>query len=351
MFFKLYCFVFAELVSMTFAVWQSKSGPVLQLTQFMYGFGGILSPLVAQPFMIKVIRDCQIQNDTSDISKHNDSLTAFGSKTMNKSGIHSMNLTNVCRDITLNQETKETQVQFAYLIGAIFVLSAALPFLIFFVMDNKSENCKSENSQVENNKTVRSKVHMFVIGLICVVSFLGIAVVDAFPSYLASFGLLQLGWTQGFGSSMTALYFAMLAVGSLLGALILKCINVRSFVVLTYILSIVSIILFYFGVHWEIMSLHTVSVVAYGVASSAIYPTIFTWTQTAVTPVSGVIASAFLFSSSVGCMANPILLGYLIESVDPMWFLYLSILEVVCCFVIFIVAILIIQKSQNKHQN
>ena len=136
---------------------------------------------------------------------------------------------------------------------------------------------------------------------------------------------------------MTALYFASYAVGSFMGVFILKFISSRSYVYLTYITSIGSVILFYVGIHWAISPLQTIPIAAIGIATSAIMPTVFTWTQEAITPVSGIISSAFYFSGSVASLLNPILFAYLIESITPMWFIYATIVEILLCFALCII--------------
>ena len=329
---------------MLFSVWKSEAGPLFQMTHFIMGIGGILSPLVAKPFMIRITLETQGQNITDGIS--NDSISAIewhSNYSGEETNIEMMNAsTNLTFDGAVHS-VKNTKVQFAYLITAVVALSAALPFLLFFITGDGSEQDKDKSCN-ETTKRVSSKIQVLVVTLLCIVSAIGTALVDVFPSYLATFGLHQLDWSQGMGSSMTSLYFAMYAVGNLLGVFILKCITSKSFVFLTYITSIGSIALLYVGVRWTIAALQTIPVAAIGLTTSAILPNIFTWTQEAVTPITGIIASAFLFAGSVGAMANPILLGYLMESVTPMWFLYLSISEAVLCFSIFIVAVLIINK-------
>ena len=333
---------------MLFSVWQSEAGAYFQLTHFVFGIGGILSPLVAKPFMIRTIPSTLGQNITDGLANGSvSSVTMVTGWHVNFSEIKPGNwsmIPNTTRNIFDEPANlKETEVHVAYLITAVVAMSGALPFLLFFITGGRRELEKDETCS-KNTKRVSNKIQVLVVTLLCIVSAVATALVDIFPSYLATFGLYQLHWSSGMGSSMTSLYFAMYAVGNFLGVFILKCISSKSFVILSYITSIGSIVIFYVGVRFAITPLQTIPIAATGLATSAILPTIFTWTQEAVTPISGMIASAFLFSGSVGAMLNPILLAYLMESVTPMSFLYLSILEAVFCFAIFIVAVLFISK-------
>ena len=343
----LFCY-FSELTAMLFSVWKSEAGPYFQLTHFFFAIGGILSPLVAKSFLIQITPQTLSQNTTGGLSGliSNDSAFTMDRRSNCSAEETVGKIMNASTNIDCDGAVifvKNTNVQFAYLISAVVVLSAALPFLVYFITGSRKVQ-ENEESQNENAKKVSSKIQVLVVTLLCIVSAIGTAVVDSIANYLASFGILQLDWSEDMGSSMTSLYFATYAVGNLIGVFILKCITSRSFVYLTYITSIGSIALLYIGVYWTITVLQTIAVAAIGLSMSAILPTIFTWTQQAVTQISGVIASALLFAGSVGTMANPILLGYLMESVTPMWYLYLSILETIFCFAIFIIADLITRK-------
>lgn len=63
-----------------------------------------------------------------------------------------------------------------------------------------------------------------------------------------------------------------------------------------------------------------------------------------MSPVYGISASTFLVAGSVGSMANPVLLVFLMENVTPMWFLYLAIFEISLSFILFSGAVLMVRK-------
>lgn len=234
-------------------------------------------------------------------------------------------------------------MQFAYLINAVLAFSAALPFIIIFKAESRQEQQKEDQS-TETAKLVRRKIQVLLVIVLCIISALATAVVERFSGYLTTFGLLHLKWSQDYGSSMTSLYFAMYAVGSLLGAFILRFISSRSFIHLSYIASIGSLFLFYSGVCCTIAPLQYIPTAAFGLSSSAILPATFTWIQEPMTPVYGISASTFLVAGSVGSMANPVLLVFFMENVTPMWFLYLAIFEISLSFILFSGAVLMVRK-------
>ena len=365
---------------MLFKSWHDDGGSFLIMTHFLFGVGGIISPLMSKPFLIKIDQDesaddmCFKRNhhnfssivdsvqNSSEIktnSRQSSFNTSFDidcvfiefSNVTDTYGCTSENCTsqNTSRSELSGVVFKETNVHFAYLISAFIVFSAAVPFLVFYITSrNKSEKSDIQSDEPTKEGKVSNKVQILATGLLCVVSSLGTGLVDSFPSFLATFGLLQLGWSQDIGSSMTSLYFSMYAVGNFVCVFILRCISSRTFIFAMYFSSMVSIVLMYMCVTWTLEPLLWLTVAITGLTTSAILPTVFVWTQEAVTPVSGKIASAFLFSGSTGAMLNPILLGYLMESFSPMWLLYLGFAEVALCTVLFTVAVLVVRKYLKK---
>ena len=369
---------------MLFKIWHDDGGSFLIMTHFLFGVGGIISPLMSKPFLIKIDQEESADNRCLKFINQNLSSIVDSASTVQNSSVIRINSdqgsSNTSFDIDCvfiefinitvtigctsenctSQNTssndvssvvfKETNVHFAYLISAFIVFSAAVPFLVFYITSrNKSEKSDIQTDKPKEEAKVSNKVKILATGLLCVVSSLGTGLDDSFPSFLATFGLLQLGWSQDTGSSMTSLYFAMYAVGNFFSVFILRCISSRTFIFAMYISSMVSIALMYMCVTLTLEPLLWLTVAITGLTTSAILPTVFVWTQEAVTPVSGKIASAFLFSGSTGAMLNPILLGYLMESLSPMWLLYLGFAEVALCTVLFTVAVLVVRKYANEN--
>lgn len=336
---------------MIFDIWHSDGGVFMLMMHFLFAVGGIVSPLVNKPFMIKTVH------------KFEENVTTMTSKCLINNASQCDQFTDAEREIenysapasVQNNDIvtvlEETNIHTAFIIVAVLSFSAALPFLMFYIGNKKEDKERDkEPEEKENSSNLSNKVKLLTVSLLCAVSAIGTALVDNIPKYLATFGILELGWSQDYGSSMTSLFFAMYAVGNLLGAFVLKCITSRSFTFLTYFTSVGSILLLLVSVQWEISTIQTVMIGAIGLTVSNILPTIFAWTQDEVISISGKIASAFLFSGSAGGMANPVLLGFLMESLDPKWFLYLHLAEVLFCFVVYTSAALVIMINLRRHQ-
>ena len=239
---------------MLFSIWNKEAGPYFQLTHVFLSIGGILSPLLVKPFLIQTL-EMNNQNST-DIHLNGNGSTHTHSPKCNGT-LTNGTVANAC-DVAIKVE-KDTNVHFAYLISAIIMMTAAIPFLVCYISGSRKDSEK-EKSNEENSEKATTKAVVLVVCLMCIVSALATALVDSLINYLATFGILQLHWSPDMGSSMTSLHFAMYAVGNFIGVLILKVMASKPFIFLSYIASIVSMALIYVGTRSEIPALQTVSI-------------------------------------------------------------------------------------------
>ena len=177
---------------MLFSVWHDKAGPFVQMTHLLYGIGGIVSPLVAKPFLIKVSKYLSAQTATTDDFAANSSVTNWqpNCSTGNETMVDMDNASIIVRCNSTAGFDKYTRVHFAYLIGALLMASAALPFLIFYTQGKVKEQAGDSQTQTEQSTKVFGKPRIFiVISLLTIVHGVGMALTDAFPIFLAMFGI------------------------------------------------------------------------------------------------------------------------------------------------------------------
>ena len=327
---------------MLFATWASKAGPYLQMTHFLQASGGILSPQVTKPFMIQTTETFVAYN-TTESSTNFTTLAQDNEISPNITAMPVLNGTTSAYGIV--NIHRETNVQYAYLISGLLAITSAVTFLGLFITNrNRDKQEEEEHGESEDDHGLPPKIQTLAVVLLCAVSTLATGFVDHFPSFLATFGMLQLDWSQDTGSSMTSLNFATYAVGNLVGVFLLKCIKSRTLIYMSYTSTLLSVLLFFVSVRWDIGPLQWIAVGVLGFTMSPILPTLFTWTQEAVAPVSGTIASAFLFSGSIGGMVNPIILGNLMESSTPMWFIYMNASFAIMCVTLYSIVVVIVWK-------
>ena len=127
---------------------------------------------------------------------------------------------NVTSDILYSSETN---VQFAFLITAIASISAALPFLLMYILKVYDPASKSMVAQEEKKQNALPLKQIYIILAITLISsFISMSYIDMFPNLLTTFVLQQLAWTQQNASNLTAIFYAMYGVGNGLGILVLK---------------------------------------------------------------------------------------------------------------------------------
>ncbi|XP_060575277.1 uncharacterized protein LOC132732782 [Ruditapes philippinarum] len=322
--------------SMLFALWASEGGPFIQMTHVLTAVGGIISPLITQPFVREPKGNVEPGRNLSyDITSETTTSAVTNNITFFQ---YNSTLTSLSTGGVTYSETvhKETHVQYAFLITGILVLSAAVPFLVAFLRKQAIQKTirQYSNDSVDKNKLPKL-IKRIILFILFINSFVATAYIDLFPSFLTTFVMSQLDWTQQAASSLTSLYFGMYAVGNFIGVFILAYITPTKLIVTSYLTSGISIA----GVLLSVLFIQTelvwVSVGLSGITMSGILPTLFTITQENVTPITARLASCLLISGSAGVMVNPILLGYMMEVFSPMWFIYLSLGETVVCSMLF----------------
>lgn len=219
------------------------------------------------------------------------------------------------------------------------MFSAAVPFLVAFLQKRaiKMTTRQYSSESIDKNKLPKH-VKQVILGILFANSFVATAYIDLFPSFLTTFVLGQLQWTQQSASTLTSVYFGMYAVGNFIGVFILAYITSSKLIAISYVTSGVSITGILLSVMFVQKELIWVTVALSGITMSGILPTLFTWTQEHVTPITARLASGLLISGSLGVMVNPLLLGYMMDVYSPMWFIYLSLGETVLCAVLFTTA-------------
>ncbi|XP_053406333.1 sodium-dependent glucose transporter 1-like [Mercenaria mercenaria] len=323
--------------SMLFALWSHDGGPFIQMTHVLTALGGIISPLITQPF---VREPTGVQQPARNFSYKtpNTTLSTLSDNTIitPRTILISQNSSGVTYP---NVNEEDTNVQYAFLITGVLVFTAAVPFLVAFFQKRvlKKATRQYSNESVDKNKLPKL-IKQIILCIMFVNSFVATAYIDLFPSFLTTFLMSQLNWTQKAASSVTSLFFGMYAVGNFIGVFILAYITPAKLIVTSYISSGITLLGVLLSVLFEQTELVWVTVALSGITMSGILPTLFTWTQEHVTPITARIASGLLISGSVGVMANPLLLGYMMDVYSPMWFIYLSLGETVVCSLLFATA-------------
>lgn len=362
-------------------VWGDTGRSFMQTLHFCFAFGGIMSPLATAPFLAPRREPryiYSVSNETSIIPVVNNSLSHLNPSEnlvsnsapytnidysnglpYNNELTYRSGLSNV--SLFVNQTLQKTvsgvewirpqhsMIYVAYFISSCLALSAALPFLITYCRSkntNFSPCLQKPANKTEREMTFTSKVMMLLN--LCFLIGTYSAIEDTFAGFLTTFCVEQMDWTKTQGSFATSIYWASFGCGRFIGIILVKfCSPVRmitmysTLLILSFVGLFITSYAMYDGGVWICSSLA-------GFAMSIIFPTIFSWTEAEVLRVTGRIASLFLIGSSSGTMVNPIILGFLMDELTPMWFCYLLLGESLLLFVLFIAALFLSKHIKNS---
>ncbi|KAK3603650.1 hypothetical protein CHS0354_017366 [Potamilus streckersoni] len=314
-------------------IWGVEGRPYMQTVHFSFAVGGIISPLITEPFLAPK-RTEMIEEPLNQ--KQSTSAANISHTDVLPSCLNSTNCT-----FTELEYWGDTKVQYAYLISTIIGILSAIPFLVSYLQRNSEPQTKEQQDVNEASRRISTQLsNIQKIGLMILLMLLFhlyCAVEDTFASYLMTFSLLHLNWTKLKGSLATAVFWASFGFGRFLGIFIIRLMHPTKMLFLYCTFLIISLASFTVGsvllfdpVVWLFSSLN-------GFAMSIIFPTIFSWTEENVMPVSGKIASLFLIAASSGTMLNPLYLGYLMENKSPLWFPYLLLGQSILCLLAFVI--------------
>ena len=231
-----------------------------------------------------------------------------------------------------------TRIHFAYLITSLVVFSSSVPFLYMYMKwtDTDQKATTQEGSSLRGQKTLPFLQKLIVITILFFVLFTYCAVEETFYAYLATFCISYLNWSSSTSSYATSLFWITYSAGRLSGIFIVKkflpaqlLFAFLSLMVLTFVGFLISSLFYLNELIWFFIAL-------VGFAMSITFPAVLSWTQENIVDVSGVLSSVFIIAASCGQMLNPLFLGYLMDDISPIWFVYILLSESCLCLTLFL---------------
>lgn len=334
--------------------WGSEGHSFMQMLHFAFAFGGIISPLVTAPFLLEKMVD--INGDNSSLHGH----AVIQSSHNSSINVSQISLYNVFNDSTtvsslavstttshsFGYKPEDSQLYIPFSITAAMHFSCAIPLLVMYLRarrrKRKNSIKKSEDKSKRISRVLPFQFKVLILCSVCLYFGLYCAVEDTFNAFLTTFCVKHLGWSKAEGSFATSMFWAAFGLGRFLGIWLIKLFHPdRMVCTFTVAVSVNFAVLLVFAQFLIDGGIWACAVFA-GATMSINFPTMFCWTEEKLLPVSGKIASMFLISASAGTMINPIILGYLMDALSPMWFTYLllgeSIALIVVVFVLFMIS-------------
>lgn len=300
-------------------IWGSEGPGLFSTLHFLYSFGGILSPLVAAPFVMSS------DNEASNtfISK-NSNMTFTNITNLNEV---SVNVTNLTNDSQIEQTS---QIYIPYTITTCLCVLTSLPFLVFSCISfQKTLDSKITNSEVKIARQSKRRLRLF--GFINMVFYIAmyVAVENTFAGFLTTFLVKELNWGSYQGSYITSGHWAAFATGRFFGIFLVRCVKPANLIFASSLTVLLSMLGFMMTSMYDVMIGVWIFSLLLGIAVSVIFPAVIMWTELRFIRVTGKIASIFVMAAAVGFMVNPIFLGFLMDTFSPMWFCYILFGETV----------------------
>ena len=314
---------YAQVVS----IWRKDAGPYMQTIHFNFSLSGMISALVAQPFLAS-----DVCLSTRDIVNGTDIRG------------NSSSYQYVDRLLMQNQSAcafEETRVHYAYLISGILIAVTSLPFAVSLWTRKETDLCDDKIELNKKDKTGFNQLplHMkaFILVLLSALMALYCGTEDTFAGFLMTFLISQLRWTKSNGAFATSVYWISFGLSRLGGIFIVRFAKTSTLIFAYSFSLVISITGLLVSTIFRIDILVWIFVGMVGCSLSIIFASMFTWTTECITQVAGKFSAMFLSSASFGVILFPLLFGYTMKWLSPMWFLYLLLgqsITWVCLFAV-----------------
>ncbi|XP_052094403.1 sodium-dependent glucose transporter 1B-like [Mytilus californianus] len=325
----------------------NQVSPYMQAMHFAFAAGGIASPLVTAPFLTE-----QYDNgvNSSMINQTSLVMQTENVRTDNIS-FHMNNITTVNRSTTFHTQ-KNSLIYIPYTISGVLAMSSSVSFLIVYIKSRRLAKRHTDEVNIDRNERRLSfPVKLVILTIMSIIFLLYTAMEDTIGAYVATFCVEQMNMTKEEGSYVTAVFWTFFAFGRLSGIPISNIVKSIPLIGIYSFILVISFLLLSFSPMINSPVTVWISNAVTGFAMSILFPTLFTWAEEDFLLVTGKIASLFIMTSTLGSIASPAALGYLIEEVSPMWYSYILLGESVGVIIFFVIAILLKKKLPQLNDN
>ncbi|CAH1783062.1 unnamed protein product [Owenia fusiformis] len=328
--------VFLVMVVFLIAIWGRKGPPFVQFLFFAMGVGTCISPLLANLFVTQEEPRYGRNDTTSVIGVGNESTSlAVTTRTTFPSG--------------KSESITESNVRYVYvIIGAYFGIVALLFCgmaiklrTLHAVRQDTSNDVNKDGSKIptwtQMNKSYRIKMLIFVFLIYFAHGGFHITI----NGLVTTFAIQGLHWTKDHGTIIASVYGGTVTLSCVLGVFTTKILSLSQMIsiqILTILLSMITMVAFV-QLHASVL---WVTIILAGLAAGSMKATIYSWFQTNVMQVTGIVASISIIGKASSAMSVPLLTAALVENVHYMCFSYLLLgnavllgVVAICIYIVF----------------
>ncbi|XP_033738385.1 uncharacterized protein LOC117325958 isoform X2 [Pecten maximus] len=343
------------MTSTAVSIWGATARGRVYLNIFLVsdGAAGLISPIATSPFLLPRSIDADKRSDPWNISNNIAKTNMFSMKGNISSTIHNpqSNLTNT--------EIPTSNVYIAYALSAGLVFLSTLPFIVMCCKPSTHDTkgrAHEQSHYIGNLSVTAKRIQLVNVGLF---STFYMSVNFVFTGYLPAFCVQHLRWTKIFGAWLTSELFLAMLGGRLFGAYIshfLKPIKLLAFSTVLHVMGQAGLSVSGFFVADEGI---WISVCVIGIAWGLMWPSLLSWTNENLISVRGKVTAFIMLMGFLGTLLSPLLFGYMMEEISPIWFCFLNLgyscITVINVIFMFVYTRFLKRKSRkdrnNKHLN
>ena len=383
-------------------LWHAEARPFIHSLQVMLSTGGILTPLVIEPFLAPRMKRSEMGYNQSLLfssDNYNDSFLQLGDdlntiendrmvnyssklhtyylhrnatynrdiplvRTNNSSFIENTLEANgtllPSRDYESTIVVGRTRIQYAFIIFAAIGILAAVCLLTFIVSDCMSNDLKKvektslSNAEKKHSKRLKyalpKKIKLILLGILTVQFYLVAAMCFKCYAFMPTFFILQFDWSVTLASLAMSLFWIGRTIMGIVGIYLVTRFKQSLLVAGFSSIYLVSSLCLSVSSMFHLNELAWVSTTLLGVGLAILFPSLFVLTEEHITHVTGRLGSVFMCSFVTGGMLDPLYTGYLMDRVSSMWFVYLLVLQSFAFILMFVVVKVVIWKYGQRQK-
>ncbi len=233
---------------------------------------------------------------------------------------------------TAMQTTFQSDVENVFFIfGGLSIVGTALQIVCWLHSGCKwSHRVQVTEAEVQSPSSGGGLLHgnnkqilLIALFLLCLTALIGKAIDENFASLIITFAVNTLDWKKSDASNLATLFWASFVMSRCVSVLLAKFLQAEKLMILCAFVGFGGTLFMTFTLTATQLSLW-VGVLFLGLGIGNVIPNTLNAGKR-LTSQTGVFSSFILANAYTGKIVAPLLVGYLFDNVDPMWFLYLGV--------------------------
>ena len=327
-----------------------------------------MAPLLVKPFLSTQYQSEGDSDYNSNCMKHDSNLTSMSLNTSHyiKDKVYKVinivensslpqDLKNNCSEDVIPGRNSETHIYITYLIVGLYCLAASALFLVIILSDNRGKTAIIVEETEDTSRKPSYKNYsqgqlylMYFLFFLLILFYGGIEV--TYPSQVTTFAVEHLHMSKGDGTLLASMVMGSNAVFTAIGILLVKLVppNIIIWIDILGLNASLIILTLLVNSHPKIIWLCSFLL---GATSASIMPCAYTWAND-LFKVTGLFNSAFWCGFFSGFMITPALAGFLMETFDDMWYLYIMLISSILVLILFtLLSIVSLGRSPSASAN